>query len=142
VRVLVDTSIWSLSLRRRSKDLAPKESILRDELMELVAEGRALLIGPIRQEILSGIRNEVQYGRLRDILRWFSDEPLAASDYELAAKLSNQCRVSGIVGSPSDFLLCAVATGRDCPIFTSDGDFKTFGGVFPIRLHGPRGVSR
>jgi hypothetical protein len=45
-------------------------------------------------------------------------------------------------GSAMDFLLCAVATGRNCPTFTSDGDFKTFGGVFPIRLHGPRPVNR
>ena len=78
MRVLVDTSIWSLSLRRRSKGLAPKESILRDE---------------------TGIRNDAQYGRLRDILRWFSDEPLAASDYELAAKLSNQCRAAAAMES-------------------------------------------
>ena len=67
------------------------------------------ILGPIRQEILSRIRNEAQYGGLRDIPRWFSDEPLA--------KLSNQCRASGIVGSRVDFLLCAVATGRNCPIF-------------------------
>ena len=55
---LVDTCIWSLALRRRSKELTPSESALREELPELIEEGRVRLLGPIRQEILSGIREQ------------------------------------------------------------------------------------
>lgn len=52
--VLADTSIWSLALRRRSEDLNRAERRLLSEWFELVRDGRVRLMGPIRQEILSG----------------------------------------------------------------------------------------
>jgi hypothetical protein len=47
VNGIVDTSVWSLSLRRRAPRGTPPER----ELAELVREGRALIAGPVRQEI-------------------------------------------------------------------------------------------
>ena len=136
---LVDTCIWSLALRRQSKELTATESALREELRELIDEGRARLAGPIRQEILSGIREASQYERLREHLRAFPDEPLPVGDYELAAKLSNRCRSAGIAGSPVDFLICAVALSRKWAIFTVDGDFEAYSRLLGITLHAPRG---
>jgi hypothetical protein len=52
----VDTPVWSLALRRKPKDLHPDERRRVDALTDLVRDGRAVLIGPIRQEVLSGIR--------------------------------------------------------------------------------------
>ena len=49
MKVLVDTSIWSLSLRRDSK----QNQEYKAELSELIKEVRVQIIGPIRQEILS-----------------------------------------------------------------------------------------
>src|SRR5262249_53327082 len=54
--VLVDTSIWSLALRRRPAALTLAEEGVVDEWTGLVSEGLAGLIGPIRQEILSGVK--------------------------------------------------------------------------------------
>jgi predicted nucleic acid-binding protein len=138
VQVLVDTCIWSLALRRQARHLSSSEALLREELGNIVEEGRAQLIGPIRQELLSGIREVVQFERLREHLRAFPDEPLTVPDYELAARLSNQCRASGITGSAVDLLICAVATERNWPIFTCDEDFKLYGRAFPIGLLTPR----
>lgn len=53
MKVLVDTTIWSLALRR--KERTPEEDVLVDELSELVQELRVVLIGPVLQEVLSGI---------------------------------------------------------------------------------------
>ena len=50
--VLVDTSVWSLALRRREASEHPAVQELRD----LIDETRAHLIGEVRQEVLSGIR--------------------------------------------------------------------------------------
>jgi predicted nucleic acid-binding protein len=138
VQVLVDTCIWSLALRRQAKRLSSSEALLREELGHIVEEGRAELIGPIRQELLSGIRDAAQFERLREHLRAFPDQPLRVPDYELAARLSNQCRAAGIAGSAVNFLICAVATDRNWPIFTSDEDFKEYGRAFPIGLFTPR----
>jgi predicted nucleic acid-binding protein len=137
MQVLVDRCIWSLAFRRPAKHLSADQRLLRDELLDLAQDGRAQCIGPIRQEILSGIRDGAQFERLRRALRAFPDEPLTTSDYETAARLGNRCREAGIAGSAIDYLLCAVATERNWPIFTVDEDFRRYAKIIPIKLHLP-----
>lgn len=136
--VLVDTSVWSLALRRRSRSFSAEEEPVRDELAELIREGRAQMIGPVRQEVLSGIRSRRQYERLREDLRAFEDPRLGVRDYEEAALASNDCRAAGVSGSAVDFLICAVALCRNWPVFTMDKDFARYARHLPLRLHSPR----
>ena len=137
MNVLVDTSVWSLALRRRRSTQAPETS----ELAELVKEGRVSLLGPVRQELLSGIADEKQYTVLRDHLRAFPDVELDAADYEDAAAFFNRCRARGVQGSNTDFLICAAAARRQLGILTTDADFRHFAKLLPIRLHAPRATS-
>jgi predicted nucleic acid-binding protein len=139
VQVLVETSVWSLVLRRRTEALNPYEKGIAAELASLIDEGRAQLIGPIRQEILSGIREPAQYSRLRADLSGFEDEPLQSPDFEFAAQLSNRCRAAGVAGSPVDFLICAVALKRNWPVFTADRYFLAYAKLLAVKLHSPRG---
>lgn len=134
MNVIVDTSVWSLALRRD----APRESPPERELAELVREGRVLIAGPIRQEILSGVRVPEQYKALRDKLRAFPDVVLGVNDYEAAAACFNRCRSRGVQGSNTDFLLCAVALRLDAAILTTDKDFDHFTKILRIKLHRPR----
>ena len=106
-----------------------------DELRRLITSGRAALVGPIRQEILSGIREPAIFERLRDQLRAFPDETIAPADYERATEFFNTCRSKGLQGSNTDFLLCAVSAGHRMPIFTTDDDFTRYGKVLPLLLH-------
>jgi len=135
VSTLVDTSIWSLALRRKSHHLSSAEQVLVAELAELVKAGRARLLGVVRQELLSGIKTAEHYERLRTTLRSFPDEVVETTDHELAAKSRNECRSKGIAVSMVDALICAVSLSRDCSIFTSDPDFKTYASVLKIKLH-------
>jgi len=135
MNVLVDTSMWSLALRRDQPRGTPHEN----ELVELISEGRVLMLGAIRQELLSGIRTVEQFRRLRDRLRDFPDLPVGRADYEDAASCFNRCRGRGIQGSNTDFLLCAVALRKDVSILTTDDDFVRFAGALRVRLHEPRG---
>lgn len=130
MKVLVDTSVWSLALRRR----APAHASV-DELRRLVAAGRVAIIGPIRQEVLSGIRDRTAFEQLRDQLRAFPDEPMTIDDYERAAEGFNACRARGIQGSNTDFLMCAVAERHGLPILTTDEDFVAFARVLPVTLY-------
>lgn len=134
MKVLVDTSVWSLALRRRR---VPPEHAAVDELRRLIADGRAALVGLIRQELLSGIRDEVTFMRLRDHLHAFPDEPIGIADYEQAAAHFNACRARGLQGSNTAFLLCAIASRRRMPILTTDEDFRRYRTVIPIVLHRP-----
>jgi predicted nucleic acid-binding protein len=136
VDVLVDTSIWSLALRRSSARLNEAEVKLTASLRDLIEDGRARLIGPIRQELLSGIRDPVQFERLRGRLRAFPDEVLTTADFEEAARWSNACRSQGVAGSGVDLLICAVAAVRGWQIFSTDVDFRTYTKV-PIQLYPP-----
>ena len=103
---------------------------------------RVAIIGPIRQELLSGIPSPEQFAALREKLRAFDDVPLSPADHELAAEFFNTCRGSGIQGSHTDFLICAVAVSRGMAIFSSDRDFTRYAQHIPVALHHPRhGVS-
>jgi predicted nucleic acid-binding protein len=132
MKVLVDTSVWSHALRRRT----PASSDAVQELRALIDEGRVAMIGVIRQELLSGIRTPEIFERLRDHLRPFSDEPLETADFERAAEHFNTCRGRGVQGSNTDFLICAIAERRNLPILTTDADFVRFAELLPIQLYG------
>lgn len=136
MKVLVDTCVWSLALRRGKAPGGREVS----ELIELVKEFRVQLIGPVRQEILSGIKNHVHFIDLRDRLRPFLDIEVTAGDFESAAEFHNLCRDKGVQGSNTDFLICALAVRHRMPIFTTDADFTLFQQYLPIKLHNPRTV--
>jgi len=139
VNVLIDTSIWSLALRRRSADLNPQEVKIDQELRELVGEGRAVVVGVVRQEVLSGIRERASYLRLRDRLREFPDLVPSSFDHERAAEFGNTSRANGISGSPIDLLICSIAVSNALAVFTTDRDFERYASVLPVRLHETRG---
>jgi predicted nucleic acid-binding protein len=137
MKILVDTPVWSIALRRKASDLAPSERRIAEELHEIVDDGRAQLIGSVRQELLSGLREEAQFRRLRDYLRDFADVTLAIEDYEEAARAGNLCRKAGIAGSPVDMQICAVALRYEWEIFSTDRDFVHYASVIPIQLFRP-----
>lgn len=104
-------------------------------------EGGAVLLGPIRQEVLSGVPSRQQYETLRNHLRAFPDLDLETADYEEAAAGFTACREHGIQGSNTDFLICAAAIRRALPVFTTDDDFSHFARVLSIELYRPRYAS-
>ena len=128
-KILVDTCIWSEVLRRKAPapDIAAK-------LAKLLRELRAVLIGPVRQEILSGISDEDKFVQLKKLLSCLPDAAITTEDYELAAQYANMCRRQGIQGSAIDFLICAVAVRNDFVIYTVDKDFEHYKTVLPIML--------
>ncbi len=92
------------------------------------------MIGSIRQ-VLSGIKHQDQFTKIKSKLSAFPDLQLTKNDYELAAELFNKLRSKGIQASNTDFLLCAVSINHDLTIFTDDGDFNEFKKYIPVHLH-------
>ena len=137
MKVLVDTSVWSLALRRGRQTT----SAAVQELRHLISANRVQMIGPIRQEILSGIREEAQFKELEARLASFPDLSISTEDHVMAARFFNLCRQKGIQGSNTDFLICAVAVRNRLAIFTTDKDFISFAAHLPIILYrgGPPG---
>jgi predicted nucleic acid-binding protein len=104
-------------------------------LRALVEDDRVVLVGPVRQEVLSGLKDEALFERLRKRLKAYDYMPLVREDFETAARIHNQCRRRGICGSAVDFLLCAIAHRAEIAIFTTDRDFARYSAVVPIHLH-------
>jgi predicted nucleic acid-binding protein len=134
VRALVDTSVWSLALRRTGADPTPTTL----ELRKLITAHLVEIIGPIRQEVLSGIRNTAQFNRLEAALAAFPDIVLESDDYVTAAKFFNLCRSKGIQGSNTDFLICAAAVRRDLSSATTSTLSRRRMGVGWVAVFGNR----
>ena len=71
MNVLVDTPVWLLALRRKPEHLSGQEQRQTHALAELIRDGRAQIMGVIRQELLSGIREAERFEKLREHLRAF-----------------------------------------------------------------------
>lgn len=138
MKVLVDTSIWSLALRRRAGPSNGGDARILAELQTLLDDDRVVMVGPVRQELLSGIRDHAQFERLRERLAAWSDEALETADFERAAEAYNACRAHRIQGTPIDLLLCAWSERRGVAVFTTDRDFTRYAQVFPVALHEPQ----
>ena len=136
MKVLIDTSVWSQALRRQSAEASStaQERVV-DVLKELIHDSRIAMLGPVRQELLSGVKTPKQFETLQQILSVFSDEPLRSQDYEQAAKNFNQCRQGGVQGSNTDFLICAVSMARGWPIYSLDKDFEHYKKYLPLMLY-------
>ena len=131
MKVLVDTSIWSYAFRSQNREFQYETQ----QLESLIKDQRVLIIGPIRQEILSGYSDLDKFDKLREKLSYFENSLIQDSDYESAARICNQCRINGIQGSHTDFLICAVAKRLNVPIFTTDKDFLQYSKVISIGLY-------
>jgi predicted nucleic acid-binding protein len=136
--VLIDTSIWSLALRRKTAQLNRAERQQVEEWKVLVSDGRVRLAGIIRQEVLSGIREARDFERLRERLAPFDDISVETRDHEQAASYFNACRAKGVTPTAFDVLICALAVRHGLAIFTTDGDFSHYAKILPIRLHAVR----
>jgi predicted nucleic acid-binding protein len=121
VKVLADTCAWSLLLRRKNRAaMTSVQQFTLASLKEAIQDSRVAIIGPIRQEVLSGIKDQAQFEKLRTALAAFPDEPLTTLHYEEAARLFNLCRSRGVECGSIDILICAVAVQMQLDILTYD----------------------
>jgi predicted nucleic acid-binding protein len=105
------------------------------ELSQLIRQGNVVLIGPVRQELLSGVKDSAVFERLRLYLGNFEDEIPATADYEAAAKIANLCRSRGVATSAIDSLICAYARQHDLQVLTKDADFIRYAAICDVKLH-------
>ncbi len=132
MNLIVDTSVWSEAFRKKHE---PKTNGIVLELGDAIQEGRVVMLGAIRQELLSGIKHHEMFLHLRNQMRGFPDFPVTEEDYESAAEIFNRLRAKGIQGSNTDFLICSVSLRTHLPIFTTDKDFDMFSKHIKIHLH-------
>ncbi len=129
--LFVDTSVWSLALRR---DAPPQAAAVRT-LVRAIESGETLLTtGLVLQELLQGFAGP----RARaQILDRFSAVPLLVPDREDhidAAELRNRCRRAGIQVTTIDALLAQLCIRHGLTMLSTDDDFRRIAGHCPLRL--------
>lgn len=107
------------------------------ELGALIDDHRVVMLGAIRQELLSGISSKHTFDMLRRALRAYPDQPIETEDHENAAEFYNKCRSKGVQGSFIDFLIAAVAWRGEFSVYTQDKDFDRYSRILPLILHIP-----
>lgn len=138
MKVLVDTTVVSLALRRARPDLlAPADHAAVERFRELAKNDQAVLIGAIRQEALSGLKSAAQFAKVQTVLDGFQYLPTDRADHDAAAEAFNQCRSRGIAAGPIDMLICASAIRYGLRVFTADVDFVRYASVLRVRLYDP-----
>lgn len=133
MNVLVDTSVWSLALRRDTPDPDAVSALTRS-----MDRGDLLVTtGIIVQELLQGFRGPRQRERL---IERFSTFPLIVpdlTDHIEAASLQRTCRHAGIQVQTIDVLLAQLAIRHDLDLLTTDGDFDLIARCSPLRILHP-----
>ena len=134
MRVIVDTCVWSRFLRRDR----PASDPFAGELQRLVRADAVQMIGPVRQELLTGAQPAERFEQLKEYLRFYPNLRLDEEDDERAAEYYNHLRKRGVQGTGIDLLICAVSVHHGMKIFTSDKDFAAYARHIPIKLHRAR----
>jgi predicted nucleic acid-binding protein len=131
VKVLVDTSVLSLALRRRT--VRPERLV--DMLMRLIEDGQSVyLTGIVLQEILQGVKDRAQLARLEHILDEFPLLEPNRQTYKQAARLFSKCHSAGVQVATVDCLIASVAIDNVCHLLTGDTDFKKIAAVSKLQL--------
>ena len=129
MKIIVDTCVWTRFLRRHR----PVDDPYCAEVAKLVRADSIQLLGPIRQELLSGAQPQERFSQLKEYLRFHPNLVTDEEDYENAAAYYNVCRGKGIQGTSTDLLICAVRYRMR--ILTTDTDFVESAKCLPIALH-------
>jgi predicted nucleic acid-binding protein len=131
--ILVDTSVLSLAFRRRIKpDPEPPQVQMFRRLIE--RDHPVAIPGIALQELLSGIRVEAEFERLRDLMEGFPLILAARSHHVDAARIVNKCRQMGITASAIDCLIAALAIETKSQLLTSDQDFARIASCCALQL--------
>ena len=129
--LLVDTSVWSLALRRDQESIVPQVGVLRRAL-----EGEEFIVttGLVLQELLQGFAGPCAR---KDIIERFAALPLVAPDRQDhidAAELRNTCRRAGIEVGTIDALLAQLCIRNELTLLTTDNDFVHAASHCPLKV--------
>jgi hypothetical protein len=129
--LIVDTSVWSLALRRRGPADHPAVGKLSRALED---RDDILLLGVILQEVLQGFRHPATAASVKRHFEPFPLLPLQRADFVAAARLHRACASRGIAASTVDCQIAAAAMRSHSALLTADADFAHIAKISPLKL--------
>ena len=129
--VLVDTSVWSLALRRDT----PSESKAVEALSKaLDGDADVYVTGIVLQELLQGFVGAKAKQSIIDRFSFLPSLVPDTSDHIEAADLRNRCRREGIQVGTIDALIAQLSIRYQLTLLTTDNDFKNMSRVIKLKL--------
>lgn len=127
----VDTTVWSLALRRDVVVDVPEVRVLKEALTE---GGQIVTTGLVLQELLQGF---IGPKAKADIIDRFATIPLIApdrADHIAAAELRNTCRRVGVQVGTVDAIIAQLCTRHKLSLLSTDNDFKNMARHTDLRV--------
>ena len=129
--LFVDTSVWSLALRR---DRASPAAQVRDLRAALEGGDTVVTTGLVLQELLQGFAGP---RARKDIIDRFAALPLLPPDRQDhidAAELRNRCRRAGLQIGTIDAVLAQLCIRHQLTMLSTDNDFALATAHCPLRV--------
>jgi predicted nucleic acid-binding protein len=124
VSLLVDTSVWSLALRRDAEQSDPEIVALRAALL---GTDQVFTTGLILQELLQGFSGPKARDRLVERFAALAFVQPDRQDHIDAAEVRNACRRRGVQIGTIDALLIQLSLRHDLTLLSTDQDFQAAG---------------
>lgn len=131
MRVLVDTSVWSLALRKKGPVDHPSVVALSSLLH---ANENVFVTGLILQEVLQAYRSDASFRAMAKHLEPFPILELERSDFVHAAGLHRRCAAKGVGASTADCQIATAAIRHACLLLTADQDFDRIARLSELKL--------
>lgn len=129
--MLVDTSVWSLALRRDAEQSAPEVEALRHALL---GTDQVFTTGLVLQELLQGFAGPKARAQLVERLSALAFLQPDKEDHIEAAEVRNSCRRRGVQVGTIDALLIQLCRRHDLVLLTTDQDFHAAAKHIDFRL--------
>ena len=127
-KVIIDTSAWIESFRPRSdKEFG---SLVRN----LILNGRVLMPGIIKTELLRGTKNKTEYSRLDDLLKGLEYLPVPNEFWEKLSLFSFGLFRKGITVPLTDTYIAFLCIEKEALLLHRDKHFDMIAQQFPLKV--------
>ena len=130
MNILVDTSVWSLALRRDG----PPDTAELTELKRALQAGMVVSTGLVLQELLQGFSRPKAHDLIVDQFRAFPLIVPDRQDHISAADLRTRCRRRGVQIGTIDALLAQLCIRHDLQILATDQDFQSIAKIAKLTV--------
>ena len=132
--LLVDTSVWSLALRRDAEIQTLEVVALRNALL---GTDQVFSTGFVLQELLQGFSGPKARDSIVERFAALAFIEPDRQDHIDAAEVRNACRRHGVQIGTIDALLIQLSRRHDLQLLTADNDFRLASLHIEFKLWGP-----
>jgi predicted nucleic acid-binding protein len=139
VTLLVDTSVWSLALRRDAQTQEPEVQAL---IEALGGSDVVVTAGLVLQELLQGFNGPKAASAIVERFSALALVQPEREDYIAAAAIRNTCRRNGVQLGTVDALIAQLCIGNDLTLLTTDHDFSHAAKYCKLKVWSQKGPAK